>query len=165
MIFSCKSHRNFFQKLPLQCRHFLENPLAKNPKTQLLIFSPTPFGRSRVSLNKKHSFLCYQPSAKALVHKFTCVSVNDKSTSPTSFAQMKNVAKHLHIFSGTPNGGAKSVCGTNATYVQHVAFGFGDVGVARKMAKSGWHACRTKLPRKALKFKMKRRTETDPKRP
>ena len=38
VIFSCKSHRNFFQKLPLQCRHFLENPLAKNPKTQLLIF-------------------------------------------------------------------------------------------------------------------------------
>ena len=37
VIFSCKSHRNFFQKLPLQCRHFLENPLAKNPKTQLLI--------------------------------------------------------------------------------------------------------------------------------
>ena len=36
-IFSCKSHINFFQKLPLQCRHFLENPLAKNPKTQLLI--------------------------------------------------------------------------------------------------------------------------------
>ena len=35
-IFSCKSHRNIFQKLPLQCRHFLENPLAKNPKTQLL---------------------------------------------------------------------------------------------------------------------------------
>ena len=35
-IFVCKSHRNFFQKLPLQCRHFLENPLAKNPKTQLL---------------------------------------------------------------------------------------------------------------------------------
>ena len=32
VIFSCKSHRNFFQKLPLQCRHFLENPLAKNPK-------------------------------------------------------------------------------------------------------------------------------------
>ena len=32
VIFSCKSHRNFFQKLPLQCRHFLENPLAK--KTQ-----------------------------------------------------------------------------------------------------------------------------------
>ena len=32
----CKSHRNFSQKLPLQCRHFLENPLAKNPKTQLL---------------------------------------------------------------------------------------------------------------------------------
>ena len=26
------SHRNFFQKLPLQCRHFLENPLAKNPQ-------------------------------------------------------------------------------------------------------------------------------------
>ena len=37
VIFSCKSHRNFFQKLPLQCGHFLENPLAKNPKTQLLI--------------------------------------------------------------------------------------------------------------------------------
>ena len=37
VIFCCKSHRNFFQKLPLQCRHFLENPLAKNPKTQLLI--------------------------------------------------------------------------------------------------------------------------------
>ena len=37
VIFSCKSHRNFFQKLPLQFRHFLENPLAKNPKTQLLI--------------------------------------------------------------------------------------------------------------------------------
>ena len=36
VIFSCKSHSNFFQKLPLQCRHFLENPLAKNPKTQLL---------------------------------------------------------------------------------------------------------------------------------
>ena len=36
VIFSCKSHRNFFRKLPLQCRHFLENPLAKNPKTQLL---------------------------------------------------------------------------------------------------------------------------------
>ena len=36
VIFSCRSHRNFFQKLPLQCRHFLENPLAKNPKTQLL---------------------------------------------------------------------------------------------------------------------------------
>ena len=32
VIFSCKSHRNFFQKLPLQCRHFLENPLTKNPK-------------------------------------------------------------------------------------------------------------------------------------
>ena len=28
-IFSCKSHKNVFQKLPLQCRHFLENPLAK----------------------------------------------------------------------------------------------------------------------------------------
>ena len=38
VIFSCKSHRNFFQKLPLQCRHFLENPLTKNPKTQLLNF-------------------------------------------------------------------------------------------------------------------------------
>ena len=38
VIFSCKSHRNFFQKLPLQCRHFLENPLAKSPKTQLLIW-------------------------------------------------------------------------------------------------------------------------------
>ena len=37
VIFSCKSHRNFFQKLPRQCRHFLENPLAKNPKTQLLM--------------------------------------------------------------------------------------------------------------------------------
>ena len=37
-IFSCKSHRNSFQKLPLQCRHFLENPLAKNPKMQLLNF-------------------------------------------------------------------------------------------------------------------------------
>ena len=36
VIFSCKSHRNLFQKLPLQCRHFLENPFAKNPKTQLL---------------------------------------------------------------------------------------------------------------------------------
>ena len=36
VIFSCKSHRNFFQKLPLQCRHFLENPLAKNRKMQLL---------------------------------------------------------------------------------------------------------------------------------
>ena len=32
VIFSCKSHRNFFQKLPLPCRHFLENPLAKTPK-------------------------------------------------------------------------------------------------------------------------------------
>ena len=43
MIFSCKSHRNFFQKLPLQCRHFLENPLAKNPKslTQLVINGAT----------------------------------------------------------------------------------------------------------------------------
>ena len=39
VIFSCKSHSNFFQKLPLQCRHFLENPLAKNPKTQLLNIS------------------------------------------------------------------------------------------------------------------------------
>ena len=38
VIFSCKSHRNIFQKAPLQCRHFLENPLAKNPKTQLLSF-------------------------------------------------------------------------------------------------------------------------------
>ena len=28
VIFSCKSHRNVFQKLPLQCRHFLE----KNPR-------------------------------------------------------------------------------------------------------------------------------------
>ena len=37
VIFSCKSHSNFFQKLPFHCRHFLENPLAKNPKTQLLI--------------------------------------------------------------------------------------------------------------------------------
>ena len=36
VIFSCKSHRNFFRKLPLHCRHFLETPLAKNPKTQLL---------------------------------------------------------------------------------------------------------------------------------
>ena len=27
VIFSWKSHRNFFQKLPLQRRHFLENPL------------------------------------------------------------------------------------------------------------------------------------------
>ena len=36
VIFSCKSHRNFFQKLPLQFRHFLENPLTKDPKTQLL---------------------------------------------------------------------------------------------------------------------------------
>ena len=34
VIFSCKSHRNFFQKLPLQCRHFLENPLARNEKPQ-----------------------------------------------------------------------------------------------------------------------------------
>ena len=40
VIFSCKSHRNFFQKLPLQCRHFLENPLAKDPKTQLLTLPP-----------------------------------------------------------------------------------------------------------------------------
>ena len=32
VIFSCKSHRNFFQKLPLQCRHFLEKPLAKKPQ-------------------------------------------------------------------------------------------------------------------------------------
>ena len=38
VIFACKSHRNFFQKLPLQCRHFLENPLAKNPKTQLRLW-------------------------------------------------------------------------------------------------------------------------------
>ena len=36
VIFSCKSRSNFFQKLPLQCRHFLENPFARNPKTQLL---------------------------------------------------------------------------------------------------------------------------------
>ena len=36
VIFSCKSHRKFFQKLPLQCGHFVESPLAKNPKTQLL---------------------------------------------------------------------------------------------------------------------------------
>ena len=39
VIFSCKSHRSFFQKLPLQCRHLLENPLAKNPKTHLLNIS------------------------------------------------------------------------------------------------------------------------------
>ena len=32
MIFSCKSHRNFFQKLPLQCRHFLENPPREKPQ-------------------------------------------------------------------------------------------------------------------------------------
>ena len=33
LIFSCKSHRNFFQKLPLQCRHFLEKPpREKTPK-------------------------------------------------------------------------------------------------------------------------------------
>ena len=31
VVFSCKSH---------QCRHFLENPLAKNPKTQLLNLLP-----------------------------------------------------------------------------------------------------------------------------
>ena len=42
VIFSCKSHRNFFQKLPLQCRHFLENPLAKNPQTQLLMLHSLP---------------------------------------------------------------------------------------------------------------------------
>ena len=49
VIFSCKSHRNFFQKSPLQCRHFLENPLAKNPKTQLLkqaAFVPKSLGTS-----------------------------------------------------------------------------------------------------------------------
>ena len=38
VIFSSKSHRNFFQKLPLQCRHFLENPLAKK-KTQNAVVS------------------------------------------------------------------------------------------------------------------------------
>ena len=43
VIFSCKSHRNFFQKVPLQCRHFLETPLAKNPKTQLLTSIPLQF--------------------------------------------------------------------------------------------------------------------------
>ena len=33
VIFSCKSHRNFFQKLPLQCRHFLENhPPPEKPQ-------------------------------------------------------------------------------------------------------------------------------------
>ena len=32
VIFSCKSHRNFFQKLPLQCRHFLENPPREKPQ-------------------------------------------------------------------------------------------------------------------------------------
>ena len=37
VISPCKSHSNFFQKLPLQCRHFQENPLAKKPKTELLI--------------------------------------------------------------------------------------------------------------------------------
>ena len=49
VIFSCKSHRNSFQKLPLQCRHFLENPLAKNPKTQLLILLQDPSDLLRFS--------------------------------------------------------------------------------------------------------------------
>ena len=32
VICSCKSHRNFFQKLPLQCRHFLEKPPREKPQ-------------------------------------------------------------------------------------------------------------------------------------
>ena len=61
VIFSCKSHRNFFQKLPLQCRHFLENPLAKNPKTQLLILGrmtfSNVFGRLSVEISLAHGRL------------------------------------------------------------------------------------------------------------
>ena len=42
VIFSCKSHRNFFQTLPLQCRHFLENPLAKKPPNAAADCKPYP---------------------------------------------------------------------------------------------------------------------------
>ena len=45
---------NFFQKLPLQCRHFLENPLAKNPKTQLLNWFPQNYRyRYRLEIRMK----------------------------------------------------------------------------------------------------------------
>ena len=57
VIFSCKSHRNFSQKLPLQCRHFLENPLAKNPKTQLLKTGRIRFRRVRFQIPNSVSFL------------------------------------------------------------------------------------------------------------
>ena len=73
VIFSCKSHRNFFQKLPLQRRHFLENPLAKNPKTQLLkkfVFNFRPLVLNQISRNP-----VYHPCQNHYTHEITIIEL------------------------------------------------------------------------------------------
>ena len=73
VIFSCKSHRNFFQKLPLQCRQFLENPLAKNPKTQLLkLIQSKGRGKLPIIIDQKHGHLPICNAFECIIEIYRC---------------------------------------------------------------------------------------------